>query len=93
MISPAATLTRSTAAERMRRHRERRRVGLRCLKIELRVTEIDALARKGFLKTDARNDLRSIEMALYEFLETRLGLKDVTRNKINGSFSLMDCDE
>jgi len=36
--------------------------------IELRETEIDALARNGFLKTDARNDLRAIEMALYNFL-------------------------
>ena len=63
-ITPA----RSPAAERMRRHRERRRGGLRCLIIELRETEIDALARNGFLKTDARNDLRAIEMALYNFL-------------------------
>jgi hypothetical protein len=57
----------------MRLHRERRRTGLRCLTIELRVTEIDALVRNGFLKADARNDLRSIEMALYEFLERTLG--------------------
>ena len=35
--------------------------------------KIDALARRGFLKADARNDLRSIEMALYEFLERNLG--------------------
>jgi hypothetical protein len=62
------TPVRSPAAERMRRHRERRRGGLRCLIIELRETEIDALARNGFLKTDARNDLRAIEMALYNFL-------------------------
>ena len=71
--SPAAPATRSAAAERMRRHRERRREGLRCLTIELRETEIDALARNGLLKTNARNDLRSIEMALYEFLEHALG--------------------
>jgi len=58
----------SIRAERMRRHRERRRGGLRCLIIELRETEIDALARNGFLKTDACNDLRAIEMALYNFL-------------------------
>ena len=57
----------------MRRYRERRRDGLRCVKIELRETEIDALARNGFLKADARNDLRLIEMALYEFLERTLG--------------------
>ena len=71
--SIAAPTTRSAAAERMRRHRERRRDGLRCVTIELRETEIDALARNGFLQDDARNDLRSIEMALYEFLEHALG--------------------
>jgi len=70
--SPAAPAKRSAAAERMRRHRERRREGLRCVTIELRETEIDALARNGFLKDNARNNLRSIEMALYEFLEYAL---------------------
>jgi hypothetical protein len=69
----APSATRSAAAERMRRHRERRRDGLRCLTIELRETEIEALARNGFLKTDARNDPYSIQMALYEFLERTLG--------------------
>jgi hypothetical protein len=68
-----ASATRFAAAERMRRHRERRREGLRCLTIELADTEIDALARNGFLKGDARNDLRSIELAVYEFLERTLG--------------------
>jgi hypothetical protein len=52
-----APATRSAAAERMRRYRQRQRDGLRCLTIELRETEIDALARNGFLKTDTRNDL------------------------------------
>jgi hypothetical protein len=69
----AAPATRSTAAERMRRHRERRRDGLRCVTLDIRDGEIDALACRGFLKADARNDLRSIEMALYEFLERTLG--------------------
>ena len=68
----AAPATHSPAAERMRRHRERRRDGLRCLIIELRETEIDVLARNGFLEGDARNDTYSIEMALYEFLERTL---------------------
>ena len=63
----------SPAAERMRRHRERRRDGLRCVTLDVHDGEIDALARRGFLKSDARNDLRSIEMALYEFLERTLG--------------------
>ena len=47
----------SAAALRMRRHRERRRDGMRCVTIELRETEILALIRKGHLTDDARNDL------------------------------------
>jgi hypothetical protein len=73
VIPPRNELSKcSPAAERMRRYRERQRDGLRCLIIELRETEIDTLARNGFLKADARNDLRAIEMALYEFLERNL---------------------
>jgi hypothetical protein len=70
--SPPIAKARSSAAERMRRHRERRRDGLRCLTIELREQEIDALALSGFLKADARTDPYAIELALYEFLERTL---------------------
>jgi len=69
---PAAPATRSAAAERMLVHRQRRRDGLRCITLDIRDGEIDALARRGFLKADAHNDLCSIEMALYEFLEHTL---------------------
>ena len=72
MTNPPTVAPRSAAAERMRRHRERRRDGLRCLIVELRETEIDALTRRGFLRADARNDPYSIQMALYEFLERSL---------------------
>jgi hypothetical protein len=68
----AAPATHSPAAERMRLHRERRRKGLRCLTIELRETEIDALIRKGMLKTDARNDPDAILNALYAHLDHTL---------------------
>jgi hypothetical protein len=49
------TMSLSPPAERMRRHRQRRRNGLRCLNVELRATEIEALLLKGFLKADARH--------------------------------------
>ena len=68
----AAPATRSAAAERMRAHRRRRRDGMRCLTIELRETEIDALIRKGMLKADARNDQYAIRDALYAHLELTL---------------------
>ena len=50
----------SLAAERMRRHRQRQRKGLRCLRIELHEMEIDELIRKGLLKWETRNDRSAI---------------------------------
>ena len=70
---PSAEPTpRSAAAERMRRHRQRRRDGLRCLGIELRETEIDVLIRKGLLKPETRNDASAIIDALYAHLDSTL---------------------
>ena len=62
------SVPRSPAAERMRRHRSRKRKGLRCVTIQLRETEIDVLIGKGFLKADARNDPQAVRKALYVFL-------------------------
>lgn len=62
----------SAAAQRMRRHRERRRDGLRCLTIELRESEIDALIRKELLKPETRNDASAVIDALYAFLDRTL---------------------
>ena len=59
----------TAAAQRMRRSRQRRRDGLRCLTIELRETEIDELIRKGLLKTDARNDPYAVLEGLHQFLD------------------------
>ena len=66
------TASPTPAAERMRRHRERRREGLRCLWVELRETEIDALMRKGLLKPETRRDQNAIADALYAHLERTL---------------------
>jgi len=62
----------SAAAERMRRHRQRRRDGMRCVTIELRETEIDELIGWGLLRTDARNDARAVCDALYAFFDRAL---------------------
>ncbi len=72
---PTEPVARSPAAERMRRHRQRRRNRLRCLTIELREREIDALIRKGLLKPETRNQIYDLQMALYAFLEGTLGAK------------------
>ena len=75
MASPpsAERTARSAAAERMRLHRERRRNGMRCLTIELHETEIDALIRKGLLKSETRNDPSAVNDALYAFFDAKLG--------------------
>ena len=66
------TASPTPAAERMRRHRERRREGMRCLWIELRDTEIDALVQSGLLKAETRNNQNAIADALYDHLERTL---------------------
>ncbi len=70
---PPTAVPRSAAAERMRRHRERRQQGLRCLTVQLFETEIDELIRKGLLKDVARNDRQAICEALYAHLDRTLG--------------------
>jgi hypothetical protein len=57
----------------MRLHRERRRKGLRCLVIELRETEIDALIHYGLLKPEMRNDQSAICEALYAYFDRSFG--------------------
>ena len=60
------------AAERMRRHRERRREGMRCLLVELHETEIDVLVKRRLLKQETRHDQNAIADALYDHLERTL---------------------
>jgi hypothetical protein len=67
-----STLSINPGAERMRRHRQRRRDGMRCIQIEIRDTEIDVLIRRKLLKEETRNDKQAIIDALYEFMEDTL---------------------
>jgi hypothetical protein len=62
----------SAAAERMRRHRQRQRNGLRCITVELHELEIETLIRKGLLKWETRNDRSAIINALYDFFDHTL---------------------
>jgi SOS response regulatory protein OraA/RecX len=59
----------SPAAGRMRRSRQRRRNGLRSLRIELRETEIDKLIRSGFLERGSRDDANALLRALYRVFD------------------------
>jgi hypothetical protein len=71
--SPAAGKQgHSTAAERMRRHRQRRSRNLRCLMVELREREIDALIRRAGLPPDDQADHAAIRKALYGFFDDHL---------------------
>jgi hypothetical protein len=67
-----STLSTNPSAERMRRHRQRRRDWMRCLQLEIRDTEIDELIRRKLLKQEMRNDKQSLLDAFYEFLEESL---------------------
>jgi hypothetical protein len=62
----------SAAAARMRRHRQRRHDRLRCLRIELRETEIDELIRRKLLTPETRNDPNAVLRAFYGFLDHAL---------------------
>jgi hypothetical protein len=56
-----------SSAARMRQHRKRHRRGLRCVRIQLHVTAIDALVRNGYLGEKDRDDPIAIEIAIDTF--------------------------
>jgi hypothetical protein len=58
-----------SAAERMRRYRERRRRGLLCIKVQLRRTEVDALIARGLLEPADRQDRGVLAAALHRYLD------------------------
>jgi hypothetical protein len=64
---------REATAYRVRLHRQRRRHGLRCLMIEIRNREIDALIRRGLLDNEKRDDTTAIRAALHQYLDRTLG--------------------
>jgi hypothetical protein len=69
MTSIANTPPISPAAVRMRRYRERRHDGRRCVTVEILESEIDALVRKGLLGGETRHDPIEIAGALYKLFE------------------------
>jgi hypothetical protein len=73
-MQPGASLPPrpSSGAERMARHRRRRKEGLRCLTVVLREAEIDTLIRRQRLPAESRSDLPTVKKALYGFLDDML---------------------
>ena len=65
----------TTAAERMRLHRLRKRAGYRCVTIELRATEIEALVQRRLLDREQSSDLTAIRKALYAFLDRAMPIR------------------
>ena len=73
---PTATVAKlapMSGAERMRRSRERRRRGLRCLIIVLRASEVEELMRHGWLLRADRDDPVAVRNALHAFLHDWFG--------------------
>ena len=63
----------SPGAARMRRSRERRRNGIAgCLLVEIKWTEIEALARKGLIREEDRYDYAAVLSGLYRHLDASL---------------------
>jgi hypothetical protein len=69
------TIAISPPAERMRRYRQRRSSGLRCLTIQLRDTEIDVLICRALLKPEMRNNKNAIIRALYDHFDLTLSMR------------------
>jgi hypothetical protein len=59
----------STAAERMCRHRDRRRRGLLCFRIELTENVINELIRRKRLSPDYRANPNAVGEALQRYLD------------------------
>jgi hypothetical protein len=54
----------------MRRHRQRRRDGLRTVTIQLREGEIEELVRKGLLKAEDQGNRIAIANAFHAYLDS-----------------------
>jgi hypothetical protein len=63
-MNTPSTKTTSTAAERMRAYRKRRREGVRYARVALHVTEIDALVRLRLLRHEQRRDPEALQVAV-----------------------------
>ena len=60
--SPPARPSPST--ERSRRHLQRRRLGTRCITVDVNESEIAALVARGYLPEEARDDPVAIKAAI-----------------------------
>jgi hypothetical protein len=68
-----AEIARARATERMRRSRNRRRIGIRCFTLQLRESEIAALVRRGLLPSDEQTNRIAVVKAMHAFLDHVFG--------------------
>jgi hypothetical protein len=83
--SMSASSPPSPSAERTRRYRQRRRLGTRCITVEMNDLEISALVAKGYLPEEARGDSKAIKSAI-EALVSDL-VFELEQQRFNGSGS------
>jgi hypothetical protein len=62
----------SASSRRMRLHRARRKLGLRCLTIPLSELQVETLIHKGWLARAEHADRVAILRALYSYLDDTL---------------------
>ena len=62
-MSAAPAASRSSAS-RMKRHRERRRQGTRCVNVDVSQSEVDALVVRGYLSEEERDNGAAIKKAI-----------------------------
>jgi hypothetical protein len=71
-MSPPARPSLSPAAARMRLSRQRHKEGFRTVSVDVHEADVDALIRRGHLRSEEREDRRAIEEAVEFFLESEL---------------------
>ena len=69
VAAPIHCANRSPSAQRMSRLRERRKLGYRCLLIEVHHIDIEKLAWRGFLDRLHRGDPAAVKTAIERMLE------------------------
>jgi hypothetical protein len=67
-MGPKVAKMPSTAAERMRLYRKRRRNGMHCVRIPLHVTDIDDFIRMRLLKEEERHDAEALQTAVLDLV-------------------------
>ena len=66
--SPSQPTARLASALRVRAHRERRRLGVRCVRIQLDKNSIEALVKMGYLPEAEARDVRAIQKAVQTYV-------------------------